>query len=105
LDSYDLVSWGNIVVVDILIEKSGKGTYGPPTKDGQGPLVAHFARVTGVDFENKMVNLENTLGANQADFTYTYTEFMKAWNDPEGRAANKPLNVDKVQNWAFVITP
>jgi RHS repeat-associated protein len=83
---------GQIVIVDFLLSIGDA-------------YVAHFARVLGIDWGEEEIYIEDTLGEGGTYWAFSFDEFdTDYWNNPEGRATNRPKTYDTVYNWAVFIT-
>ena len=82
---YNALMNGELVIIDMLIELDGNSyTY---STNGGG---AHFARVIGIDFENQIVTIQNTLRGQwligDSHWEMPFHDFQHSWYNPEIRS-------------------
>jgi hypothetical protein len=97
-DLYRELAVGNIVIVDLKVNVQ-------KAPSAQRPNLAHFARVLGIDVDQQVIYLENTLRGD-AYWTVRLKDFWGAWQQPETSAS---LILDRrraegVTRWAVVIS-
>lgn len=52
--------------------------------------LAHFARVLGIDFDESVIYLDNTLNKDGEPFKVDLYQFLLIWDNPEMRATSRP---------------
>jgi RHS repeat-associated protein len=95
---------GNKIIVDMLASNNLSESI---TLDNG--TVAHFARILGIDWENKALYIENTLKGDKY-WKMSFDDFLGNWFNPERLADTKPKGVqeselDVLNYWWISINP
>jgi len=98
-DLYQELAAGNIVIVDVKLNDVQDAPSARP------PNLAHFARVLGIDVNQRLIYLENTVRGD-AYWTVSLNDFWGAWQQPETSASLilDPRHAEDVTRWAVVIS-
>lgn len=95
---YRELDTGNIVIVDIKVHANTR------VPSASRPNYAHFARVLGLDVDQKEIYIENTLRGGPY-WTLSLDDFLATWDQPETTASIilDPRNAEDVTRWAVVV--
>ena len=102
---YQALADGDIVIVDLRVNRE----YETPSTEPE--TFAHFARVLGMDIDEQLIYIENTLNQREgvSYWTLTFDEFLEVWEYPETRATSRPslkdpsVREENVTRWALII--